>query len=295
MGTPTMQVKVADRNGKTLIDSVAVSGSLTGLQLKELLASKWSELGKKYQVHQQWYGKSAERGTPAIADNATLSASGIEDNDTIYFKDIGPQIGYRTVFIIEYGGPIVIWFLLALIFGARSSTQQLAEFMWIAHFVKREYETFFVHRFSLATMPIFNLWKNCAHYWGAAFYVGIWVNRSGFSTNLNLLSVIGFIIWAIAEYGNYVSHVTLMNLRPPGSTVKGVPKGGLFEYVSCANYTYEVLGWIGFSLVVRTLPAWIFTILGAGQMFMWAQKKHAALKKMEGYPKGRKIMIPFVI
>jgi len=37
--------------------------------------------------------------------------------------------------------------------------------MFIGHYVKRELETIFVHRFSNDTMPFFNVFKNSAHYW----------------------------------------------------------------------------------------------------------------------------------
>jgi very-long-chain enoyl-CoA reductase len=36
--------------------------------------------------------------------------------------------------------------------------------MIMAHFIKREIETLFVHRFSHSTMPFFNVFKNSFHY-----------------------------------------------------------------------------------------------------------------------------------
>jgi hypothetical protein len=35
----------------------------------------------------------------------------------------------------------------------------------VLHYVKREMETLWIHKFSHQTMPVRNLVKNCAHYW----------------------------------------------------------------------------------------------------------------------------------
>ena len=52
-------------------------------------------------------------------------------------KDLGPQIGYRTVLVIEYLGPILIM-LFSLIFrlSSLSSTAFLLGILWIMHFAK---------------------------------------------------------------------------------------------------------------------------------------------------------------
>lgn len=110
----------------------------------------------------------------------------------LFVKDLGPQIGYRTVFYVEYAGPIFI-VLLAMLrgalpvvgpyffgggarpvdlpaaltranLGAAEASREWARFvqalaiaMWLAHFVKRELESAFVHKFSRPTMPFFNM------------------------------------------------------------------------------------------------------------------------------------------
>jgi very-long-chain enoyl-CoA reductase len=57
----------------------------------------------------------------------------------------------------------------------------------------------------------------------------------------------------VCEVGNGWSHLTLKNLRPPGSTKRGVPRSGLFELVSCANYTYEIGAFTCFCFLAQTL------------------------------------------
>ncbi|KAF7864457.1 hypothetical protein EAF04_006591 [Stromatinia cepivora] len=79
--------------------------------------------------------------------------------------NLGPQISWRTVFIVEYAGPILIHIaaLLARPYlytyishgGQLSNTQFLSMILILQHYLKRELEIAFVHKFSATTMPFF--------------------------------------------------------------------------------------------------------------------------------------------
>jgi very-long-chain enoyl-CoA reductase len=63
------------------------------------------------------------------------------------------------------------------------------------------------------------------------------------------------------------------------SKKRGIPFGWGFGLVSCANYFWEALGWITFSILTRTWTAYFFTALSIYQMTEWALKKHSGYKK----------------
>ena len=98
----------------------------------------------------------------SLVDDYNLGKGG-----EITFKDLGPQIGYRTVFLVEYFGPMLFVFLYylrpAFIYGADAHNVPYHRVAltgvvgWILHFLKRELETLFVHKFSRPTMPLSNL------------------------------------------------------------------------------------------------------------------------------------------
>ena len=60
--------------------------------------------------------------------------------------------------------------------------------------------------------------------------------------------------------GNFSIHWLLRNLRPAGSKERKVPRPtkdpltGLFNLVSCPNYTYEVGGWLAFTAMTQCIP-----------------------------------------
>jgi len=230
---------------------------------------------------------------------------------TFSVKDLGPQISWKTVFLVEYLGPLIIHPVVYHLSGTiyrqnfeHSQLQTVTYGLVLAHFLKRELETLFVHRFSHATMPFTNIFKNSAHYHLlsgillAGGVYGPWYSSQALagSRRADPKWIAGFsALWLVAELLNLQAHVTLRNLRPPGTKTRGIPRGGLFEYVSCPNYLSETLAWAAITGLTLSPFALLFLVVSTVQMGVWALKKHHAYKKEFGtkYPR-RKAMIPFI-
>ena len=77
-------------------------------------------------------------------------------------------------------------------------THSIAAICWIAHYAKRILETLFVHRFSHATMPIRNLFRNCAYYWIFAAYVAYHINHPLYTAPCQMQSYIALGFWTVS-------------------------------------------------------------------------------------------------
>ncbi|KAI1001974.1 hypothetical protein K3495_g6230 [Podosphaera aphanis] len=234
----------------------------------------------------------------------------IAKSGKILVKDLGPQLSWTSVFLIEYIGPIWIHVAIPFVFrpyiyGSRqlpplSSSQRLACAMIILHFIKREYETLFVHKFSLSTMPLRNIFKNSAHYWvGSGALLAYFIYHPNSYTQMesptiNYLNLIGLIAYIFGEVSNAHAHLTLSRLRSKGGTERGIPRGYGFEWVTCPNYFFEIIAWFGINLVAKSSMAVIFTAIAWLQMHLWAKKKEFALRTEfpETYKKKRNVIFP---
>ncbi|KDN53015.1 hypothetical protein K437DRAFT_219683 [Tilletiaria anomala UBC 951] len=249
---------------------------------------------------------------PLLDDDKQLNSGGVVPGDTIQLKDLGPQIAWKTVFLTEYFGPLFIHPLIYLygpaIYGKNfqhSKMQQYVLVMVLAHYAKRELETLFVHRFSNATMPMFNIFKNSFHYWVlsglllAGGVYGPWSSASAVKGTIQAQD--GFLnacvgVWAIAELCNLRCHMMLSNLRPKGTKQRKIPRGFAFELVSCPNYLFESIAWAAVTVMTLNPAALIFSAVSVGQMLIWALKKHRNYRKeFKDYPRGRKSMFPFIL
>ncbi|CAI4211860.1 unnamed protein product [Parascedosporium putredinis] len=212
----------------------------------------------------------------------------------LLIKDLGPQIAWRTVFLLEYLGPI-LFHVGAVVFRPYlykdvashplSDTQRLVFAMFVAHFVKRELETLFVHKFSASTMPARNIFKNCFFYWA-------------FSGALDpVVDLVGAVIFVLGELANASVHLHLSSLRSRGGTERRIPSGLGFSLVTCPNYLFEILSWVGVIIASRDWSVLVFIAIGAAQMAAWAKGKEKAYRKEFGdkYKKKRYVMLPGLI
>eukprot|EP00168_Porphyra_purpurea_P000559 TRINITY_DN1063_c0_g1_i1.p2 TRINITY_DN1063_c0_g1~~TRINITY_DN1063_c0_g1_i1.p2 ORF type:complete len:319 (-),score=122.89 TRINITY_DN1063_c0_g1_i1:71-988(-) len=304
-----MKIHVQSRSGKPL-------GTLTlpnDADVPALKSAYAKQTPSMYVDRQRFYLPAVVGAKPvALGDKATLAAAGIADGGTVVFKDLGPQISWKAVFVLEYLGPLLILptFLLAqrAIYGrvtppgsVAAEHQVALALAWGLHYAKREFETLCVHRFSHATMPLSNLAKNCGYYWGFAAAVAYFAMHPLYTPASEAAYISGLVGFYFMEAGNMWCHYKLRALRPAGSTVRRIPVGGPFTYVSCPNYTCEIGAWVAFNVACPTVWGWAFAAAGAAQMAVWAAGKHRNYRKeFDGkdgrplYPRSRKALIPFI-
>ncbi|GJQ12842.1 hypothetical protein GpartN1_g4633.t1 [Galdieria partita] len=298
-----MLLAIRSRNGRQLCE-VQVEEQQTVYHLKEKIKDK---IPKLIPSRQRLSMETQDSKRIVLDDTQSLKSYPLQDNSIVYLKDLGLQVSWKLVFFLEYLGPLVIVPLLAcqptaIYYPSKAlgREQKTAVILWALHYGKRELETLFVHRFSHSTMPLMNLVKNCSYYWGFAALIGYFLCHPLYTPVPSPLFYLGICIFVLAECGNFATHWMLRQLRPPGSKARKIPRGFLFDYVSCPNYTLEIVAWLGFNMMSNTLLGWLFMLVGAIQMTLWAQKKHRQyLLEFDGshpkplYPLHRKRLIPF--
>jgi len=305
----TMEVVISSVSGRTR-EAVCLPAKATVAQLKQAIARDCKGLGSPSPARQRLSLVAPKRkGAAKVVledEQRSLISYGVQGGDTLVLKDLGPQISWRTVFFLEYLGPLLVHQAYAwhAVYGqgrVLSLVQLLAYLCVTLHFVKREYETLLVHRFSHATMPLRNLFKNSAHYWvlsGFAIahflYAPDFVDPAWIAAHPSLLYVL-LAFFVFSQLANFYTHLLLRDLRPVGSTVRAIPRGFTFGLVSCPNYFHEICVWVAVSLLTGLPSCWLFTAVASGQMFLWARKKHLRyLQEFPDYPRHRTALIPFL-
>ncbi|KAL8603212.1 hypothetical protein ACOMHN_025227 [Nucella lapillus] len=122
------------------------------------------------------------------------------------------------------------------------------------------------------------------------------LRRADLSSLSDLQFYAGVLIFLSGMLINLHSDHILRNLRKEGEKGYTIPYGGMFEFVSGANFFGECLEWSGFAIMCGTFPAIAFAVFTVGNIGPRACQHHKWYQeKFEDYPKTRKALIPFIL
>lgn len=115
-----------------------------------------------------------------------------------------------------------------------------------------------------------------------------WLRDPRFVSGL-AIAVAGWLI-------NFQADTILIRLRSDGSTGYKVPHGGLFRYVSSANYSGEIVLWCGWALLSFTPAGLSFALFTIANLLPRALSHHRwYLSHFADYPPRRRAIIPWLL
>ncbi|XP_049379829.1 steroid 5-alpha-reductase DET2-like [Solanum stenotomum] len=163
------------------------------------------------------------------------------------------------------------------------------------HFFKRLLEVLFVHKYSGSMAMNSAITISSSYFIAFSSLIYIQHLTKGSTEPIIDLKYFGFIVFLVGIIGNFYHHFILSKMRKKGESGYKIPKGGLFNLVICPHYLFEIVTFLGFSLISQTLFSFSSTI---GTLFYLMGRSYATrkwyLSKFEDFPRNVKALIPFV-
>lgn len=210
----------------------------------------------------------------------------------------GPAIDNRLGWILMET-PAVLVFALCFVLGEYSSgvTVRVFFLMWAFHYVYRAYV--YPFRLSRASkrMPVviigmgflfnvLNAYLNGWYLFGlSGGYPSRWLADPRFLIGLALF-LTGLVI-------NRRADGTLRKLRHREKSDYGIPRGGLYQWISCPNYFGEIVQWFGWALATWSLAGLAFAVWTTANLAPRALSHHRWYREhFAEYPAERKAVVP---
>ena len=207
----------------------------------------------------------------------------------------GPQISNKIGWILMEVPSflIILYFFLT---SDQSSFASMLSILWLLHYFNRTFIFPFRIRTKGKQMPLiivasaifFNLINAGLNGYFLAHFENYTLNSF---TKWNFF--LGIILFLAGFIINQISDHKLIHLRKPNETGYKIPKGFLFNYISCPNLFGELLQWSGFAIMAWNLPALTFLVWTCANLLPRATKHHQWYKsRFPDYPKKRKAIFP---
>ncbi len=216
-------------------------------------------------------------------------------------KTWGPLMPNRLGwFIMELPSFLIILYFYTQSVNIRSLYLHIVFLLWLFHYFHRTFIFPFMTRTRGKKIPIVIVFQGVVFNVVNAFLNGAYMSQffdgQELSPGVIIRLAIGLILFALGMYINIRSDYMLIALRRTATNGYKVPRGWLFEYVSCPNYFGEMLEWLGFAILAWNLPALSFFVWTVANLLPRALSNHRwYYEHFPDYPSDRKAVIPFIL
>lgn len=212
----------------------------------------------------------------------------------------GPQIAnHLGWFFMEFPALLVMTYVLITNFSTKDMVTEVMIGLYCLHYFNRS----FIFPFRLHTkgkkMPVLIMFSGiffnlCNTFLLGYYFIHFANNDSSWFTDPRFIT--GILIFLAGVWINWKADNILIGLRGPGETGYKIPKGWLFDYVSCPNLFGELIEWAGFAILCWNLPALTFFIWTAANLVPRAISHHKWYRRQFAeYPAKRKAVIPYLL
>ena len=216
-------------------------------------------------------------------------------------KTSNTRVSSKIAMLIIYVPATIVAFIFQFILPKLfdSYTPTLAGWMVFAHFLKRDAEVLFLHKYSGDTEI------NTARLIGLSYAITalmICLVSNPDISNSTLSYKLGCFFFVLGELGNLYHHHLLALLRSGSNKKTGTkeykaPSGGLFEYVATPHYFFELVAWFGIALSSEQLTSYLNFVSMTMYLLARAHNQNDWNKKKfddKDWPRSRKNIIPFL-
>lgn len=221
----------------------------------------------------------------------------------MYSNIWGPSIGNRAGWVImelpAFAGMLIIWLLSPR--GLQTGAAVCAALFEIHYFQRTFIFPLLLrgrNRMPLAIIlcgVLFNLIN--------AYLIGGWLfhlapeGMYGAEWLGSWQFILGTAIFLAGMVINLQSDYIVRHLRKPGDTRHYIPRGGMYRYVTSANYLGELTEWAGFAILTWSLAGAVFLFWTFANLAPRAKKIHSRYLDEFGDEYrglGRRYLIPFI-
>lgn len=221
----------------------------------------------------------------------------------MYTKKWGPAVGNRLGWILMEA-PVFVAMLCLWLLSQRRGEPALIVMasLFLLHYFQRSFIFPFLIR-GKGKMPLAIIVMGVIFNLVNAYLIGGWlffVSPEGsypVSWLYDPLFILGAVVFFAGMGINLQADNIIRHLRKPGDTRHYIPRGGLYRYVTSANYFGELVEWTGYAILTWSAGAAVFVLWTFANLAPRAKKLHQRYENEFGdeyRSLRRRYIIPYI-